>query len=158
MFIHTTEILLNTEVITQAYQKNRQLQCKRYTALSSSLVCFSVTSLLLWNVYSQYNKTATEVDHNRRQKKTGYRHDSPPSLGKTMLNEHGPFSCLAQGQSQNLFQIAFQIDTTKSTWFTNYIKMSLRSLRWLKVLALELHKPGFKSHVCHLAVDPGQVI
>ena len=56
-----------------------------------------------------------------------------PGLGKTMLTEHGTFSCLAQGQSQNPFQTAFQIDMTKSTWFANYIKMSLLSLWWMKI-------------------------
>ena len=66
-----------------------------------------------------------------------------PGLGKTMLTEHGTFSCLAQGQFQNPFQTAFQIDMTKSTWIANYIKMSLLSLWWMKISALELHKPGF---------------
>ena len=81
-----------------------------------------------------------------------------PGLGKTVLTEHGTFSELSPGQSQNLFQTAFQIDMAKSTWFANYIKISSLSLFWLKISALELHKPGFKSQIYHLAVDLGQVI
>lgn len=81
-----------------------------------------------------------------------------PFLWKANLIEYGTLSCLAQGQSQNLFNITFQVDTTKSIWFACKIKNFFAFPMVVENIGFRITKARFRSQFYHLAVDLRQVI